>query len=102
MAAFSTIAQVLDACVLSMGLLGVIVYGAGMVAAAIPILQESAPAILEAGEKILDARRGFARSAAEGIRRLEGAMPALIAANSASCVQANSQGPVAYAGLAVP
>lgn len=101
-AAFSTIAQVLDACVLSMGLLGVIVYGAGMVAAAIPILQESAPAILEAGEKILDARRGFARSAAEGIRRLEGALPALIAANSASCVQANSQGPVAYAGLAVP
>ena len=101
-AAYSTVAQVLDACVLSMGLLGVIVFGAGMVLAAIPALQASAPAVIDAGRKILDARRDFARSASEGLERLESALPALIAANSASTVSANSRGRVGYAGLAVP
>ena len=101
-AAFSTIAQVLDACVLSMGLLGVIVYGAGMVVAAIPVLQEGAPKVLEAGRKILDARKDFARSASKGLSRLEEVLPAAIVANSASTVVSNSQGEVRYAGIAVP
>lgn len=101
-AAFCTVAQVLDACVLSMGLLGVIVYGAGMVIAAVPVLQHGAPKVLEAGKKILDARRRFAKSASRGLERLERALPALIVANSASTVSANSKGDVKYAGLAVP
>ena len=101
-AAFSTIAQVLDACVLSMGLLGAIVYGAGMIVAAIPVLQQGAPRILEAGRQILECRKKFAKSASQGLERLEKALPALIMANSASTVSANSSGGLSYAGIAVP
>lgn len=101
-AAFSTVAQVVDACVLSMGLTGVIVLGAGMIVAAIPGLQAAAPEILDAGNKILDARRDFAHSAAEGLERLETALPALIVANAASTAQANSTATISYTGVAVP
>ena len=101
-AAFSTIAQVLDACVLSLGLAGVLVYGAGMVMAAIPFTTAASPEVIETGSKILGARRSFARSASEGLGRLEQVLPALIMANSASCVSANCHGGMAYVGCAVP
>lgn len=101
-AAFSTVAQVLDACVLSMGILGAIVYGAGMIVAAIPVLQHGAPKILEVGRRILECRKKFAKSASQGLERLEKTLPALIVANSASTVSANSSGSLSYAGLAVP
>ncbi|MBP3884691.1 MAG: hypothetical protein J6D54_07125 [Olsenella sp.] len=101
-AAYTTVAQVLDACVLSMGLLGTIVFGAGMILAAIPAVQAASPTVIDAGKKILDARRKFAHSASQGLARLEGALPALVAANSASTVSANSRGDISYAGLAVP
>ena len=89
-AAYSTIAQVLDACVLSMGILGTSILGAGMVLAAIPVVQGMAPEVIDAGRQILSARRDFAKSAAEGLKRLEGAIPALVAANAASCASASS------------
>lgn len=101
-AAFATIAQVLDACVLSLGIVGVLVYGAGLVVSAIPVIRTQAPPILEVGRKVLSARRTFAHSAAEGLRRLEGVLPALIVANSASCVSANCRGGMSYVGCAVP
>lgn len=101
-AAFSTVAQVLDACVLSLGLAGVLVYGAGMVMAAIPFARAASPEVIEVGSKILRARRSFAHSASQGLARLEQALPALIMANSASCVSANCQGGMAYVGCAVP
>ena len=101
-AAYATVAQTLDACVLTMGLTGVVVCGAGLVVAAIPPLQTHSPAIMEAGKKVLDARRDFATSSARGLKRLEEALPALIMANSASCASANSRGGVGYAGMAVP
>ena len=69
-AAFSTVAQVLDACVLTMGITGVVVCGAGLVVAAIPPLQAKSPSIINAGRKILDARREFAKSAAKGLKTL--------------------------------
>lgn len=101
-AAYATVVQVVDACVLSMGLLGVVVCAAGLVVAAIPGIQAASSAILEAGGQILDARQSFARSAAQGLSRLESAIPALVMANSASCVSANSGGAVTYVGVAVP
>lgn len=101
-AGYSTVAQVLDACVLSMGLAGVSVMAAGMVVSAIPFLQEAAPKILDMGREILDARRGFAKSAAEGLHRLEMAIPALVAANAASTASANSSESLRYAGTALP
>lgn len=101
-AAYSTVTQVVDACVLSMGLVGCVVCAAGLVVAAIPGIQAASPAIMEAGRQILDARRAFASSAAQGLTRLEAALPSLVMANSASCVAANSRGTVSYVGVAVP
>ena len=98
-AAFSTIAQVLDACVLSMGLLGAIVYGAGMIVAAIPVLQQGAPRILEAGRQILECRKKFAKSASQGLERLEKALPALIVARAASTGSADSSGGLIYGAV---
>ena len=76
-AAFSTVYQVLDACVLSLGLSGVMVMGAGMVVSSIPFVQAKAPAILGVGRQLLTARKGFATSAATGLSRLEKVLPAL-------------------------
>ena len=101
-ASFSTVAQTLDACVLTMGLAGVVTCGAGLIVAAIPPLQAKSVAIMDAGRKVLQARKDFARSAAKGLKKLEGALPALIMANSASCAAANSAGGVSYVGMAVP
>ena len=100
-AAYSTIAQVLDACVLSMGLLGVVVFAVGLIMAAVPLLAGASPPVIDAGKKILAARRDFAKSAAEGLRRLEAALPAIVSANSASTVAANARLGVSYSGLAV-
>ena len=101
-AAFSTVTQVIDACVLSMGLTGIVVLGAGLVVSCVPGLSATGAQITQAGGRILDARRDFARTAADGIERLEATLPLLIVANSASCVEANAAGGVSYAGCALP
>ncbi len=101
-AAFSTVAQVLDACVLSMGLAGIVVYGAGLVTSCVPALTATGATMCETGGRILETRRKFAQSAARGIERLEDTLPLLVVANSASCVEANAQGGLAYVGCALP
>ncbi len=101
-AAYTTIAQALDACVLSMGLTGMVVCGAGLVASCVPSLSAAGAELVSSGSRILDARRSFSKSAAEGLKRLETALPALVVYNSAACVLANSEGSVSYAGCAVP
>lgn len=101
-AAFSTVVQVVDACVLSMGLAGVIVLGAGLVVSCVPGLSAAGAEVTSAGGRILEARRSFAESAGEGIERLEATLPLLIVANSASCVEANEAGGVSYTGCAIP
>lgn len=101
-AGFSTVVQVVDACVLSMGLTGVIVLGAGLVVSCVPGLSAIGAEVTSAGGRILEARRSFASSAGEGIERLEATLPLLIVANSASCVEANEAGGVSYVGCAIP
>ena len=101
-AAFSTVVQVVDACVLSMGLTGLVVSAAGLVVSAVPGLQAHAPGILDVGKSILNARRDFSTTALQGLQHLERALPALIMANSASCVSANCTGGIEYFGCAVP
>lgn len=101
-AAFSTVAQVLDACVLSMGIAGMVTYGAGLVASCVPPLAPAGVELVSTGAQIIEARRSFSKSAAEGLRRLEAALPAIVVANSASCVLANSEEGLSYAGCAVP
>ena len=101
-ASFSTIVQVLDACVLSLGLTGIVVYGAGLVASCVPALGAAGSQLCAAGGQMLEARESLAKSAASGIERLEATLPLLIVASSASCVSANSEGGSAYAGCALP
>ena len=101
-AAFSTVAQVLDACVLSLGVTGMVVYGAGLVASCVPGLTAVGAQLCATGGQILEARRGFARSAASGLERLEAALPTLVVANSASCVAANGEDGLSYVGCALP
>lgn len=101
-AAFSTVVQVVDACVLSMGLAGVVVLGAGLVVSCVPGMSAAGAQITQTGSRILEARRGFAQTAADGIERLEATLPLLIVANSASCVEANAAGGTSYAGCALP
>lgn len=101
-ASFTTIAQVLDACTLSLGLTGMVMYGAGFVASCVPGLAPVGIKICATAGRVLEARRSFARSAASGLERLEAALPLLVVANSASCVAANSEGGLSYTGCALP
>lgn len=101
-AAFSTVTQVLDACVLSMGLAGLVTYGAGLVVSCVPGLSAAGAGMCETAANVLESRRGFARSAGEGIERLEATLPLLVVANSASCVAANSANDLSYVGCALP
>ena len=101
-AGFTTVAQVSDACVLSMGIAGVVTLGAGLVLAAIPGGQEASAQAVDTGRKLLDERRSFATSAAQGLQRLEAALPAIVMANASSCISANCVGSMEYSGTAVP
>ena len=101
-AGFTTVAQVLDACVLSLGLAGTVVFGAGLVASCVPGLTSVGLEMCTAGERILEARRGFAQTAADGLERLEATLPLIVVANSASCAAANSGEGISYSGCAIP
>ena len=101
-ASYVTIAQVLDACVLSLGITGVVVAGAGLVLSAVPGLSLVGAQVGEAGAKILQARQRFAERSAEGLGKLEATLPLIVAANSASCVAANSEDGISYVGCALP
>ena len=101
-AAFSTVAQVLDACVLTLGLTGLALMGCALIMACVPGLEVGMEPVLDAGKEVLELRNRFAKSAAEGLKAFEAALPALIVANSATCVSANSAGGARYLGCAVP
>ena len=102
-AAYVTIARVLDACVLSLGLLGVTVFGAGLVLSCIPGVAAFGGSVCDAGRKVLEARQDFARSASEGLGRLEKVLPAVVVANSAACVAENARAQgLPYVGCAIP
>lgn len=101
-AAYATVAQVLDACVLSMGLAGFVTCAAGLAVSCVPGLASAGAGMTKAGSRVLETRRTFCRRACEGLRRLEGLLPALVVANSGSCVRANSREGLDYVGCAVP
>ena len=101
-ASFSTTAQVIDACVLSMGIAGVAACGFGLVASSIPGMATVGEAAMTAGRRVLESRRSFAESALAGLESLEATLPLLIVANSAACANANDEGGIDYTGCAVP
>ena len=101
--AYVSVAQVLDACVLSMGITGVVVSAAGLVLAAVPGLGPAGLEVGQVGTKILEARQRFAQKSAEGLSKFETTLPLLVATNSASCIAANSEeSNIEYVGCALP
>lgn len=101
-ASYATAAQVLDALVLSLGLIGMLTFAIGLVLSAIPLVSVAGPPVLEAAQSVFSARSKLARSAAGGLQKLEGALPYMVAANSLLTVRANARNGVGYVGVAVP
>ena len=91
-AEFMVAVRLCDAVVLSLSLLGAVVYGAGVVALCVPPAASVGARLVELGSKILDARDGFAERAARGLNRLQTALPFLAAANAAAVGAANRGG----------
>ena len=101
-AAYVTVAQVLDALVLSLGLVGMLTFAIGLVLSALPVVSVAAPPVLEAAQSVLGSRGRLATSGARGLKALEDAVPYLVAANSFLTVRANGTRDASYIGIAVP
>lgn len=99
--AFSTVAQVVDATVLSLGVCGLTVLGAGIVTGLVPGMGAAGVSVADAGRSILQGRRELASSASEGLKALEAALPAAVASNGWATAGANGAGSVRYAGVAL-
>ena len=101
-AAFTTIAQVLDACVLSLGLAGFITSGTGLVLTLIPGAEAAGAETLHKGIQILKTRNKFSQSVGKALMKLEKVLPAIIAANGTKTCMAQTTDAVAYMGTAIP
>lgn len=101
-ASYTTLAQTLDASVLTIGLAGVFTLGAGLVVSAIPGLSSQGVSTISAGLKILSTRQKFASSVSEGLKKLEGTLPLLIVARSAAVLSENNSEVSNYLGCAIP
>lgn len=102
LAGYVTTAQLLDALVLSMGLVGLSTMAIGLVLSAIPVVDIAGPPVVSAAQQMLESRASLARSAARGLEQLESAVPFLMAANSLATVRANATAQGSYVGLAIP
>ena len=100
--AYSTIAQVIDALVLSLGLIGLLTMAIGLVLSAIPAVDAAGPPVLNAATSVFKARAKLSRSCAVGLQKLEKAVPYAVFANSMATVKANSSKDGAYVGFALP
>lgn len=101
---YHTAATVVDASILSLGLVGFATIGTGLVAILIPGAEPVAGNMVDTGIEIIKTRNKFAKSASEGLRKIETALPYLIAARATQAVSAQDTDSVTYTGtaLAVP
>lgn len=101
---YHTAATVVDASILSLGLAGFATIGTGLVAILIPGAEPVAGNMVDTGIEIIKTRNKFAKSASEGLQKIETALPYLIAARATQAVSAQDTDNVAYTGtaLAVP
>lgn len=100
--AYVTIAQILDAVVLSLGLVGMLTFAIGLVLSAIPVVNAVGPPVLSAAQQVFAGRERLARTTAQGLQQLERALPYLVAANALFTVRANAGPGVSYVGVALP
>lgn len=101
---YHTAATVVDASILSLGLAGFATIGTGLVAILIPGAEPVAGNMVDTGIEIIKTRNKFAKSASEGLQKIETALPYLIAARATQAVSAQDTDGVTYTGtaLAVP
>lgn len=101
---YHTAATVVDASILSLGLAGFATIGTGLVAILIPGAELAAGDMVDTGIEIIKTRNKFAKSASEGLQKLETALPYLVAARATQTVSAQDTDSVTYTGtaLAVP
>ena len=104
MSSYHTAATVVDASILSLGLAGFATIGTGLVAILIPGAEPVAGNMVDTGIEIIKTRNKFAKSASEGLQKIETALPYLIAARATQAVSAQDTDSVTYTGtaLAVP
>ena len=98
---YHTAATVVDASILSLGLAGFCTVGAGLVGLLVPGANAAAAESIDAGVRIIKTRNEFAKSASEGLEKLEGALPYLVAARATQAAAAQSSDTVSYTGTAV-
>lgn len=79
-----------DATVLSMTLLAITLFGVGVVALCLPVADTVGTKLLDYARQVMKARNEFAERAAEGLDKLQRALPFLAAAKAAAVAQANA------------
>lgn len=101
---YHTAATVVDASILSLGLAGFATIGTGLVAILIPGAELAAGDMVDSGIEIIKTRNKFAKSASEGLQKIETALPYLVAARATQAVSAQETEGATYTGtaLAVP
>ena len=100
-ASYETCATAIDASALSMGLSGFVLAGVGLVGLLIPGVAPAARGLIDTAAHMLEVRDSFVASASKGLRRLEGALPFLVAANAShTCAGQNVHDHV-YTGTAL-
>lgn len=101
---YHTAATVVDASILSLGLAGFATIGTGLVAILIPGAELAAGDMVDTGIEIIKTRNKFAKSASEGLQKIETALPYLVAARATQAVSAQDTEGATYTGtaLAVP
>ena len=100
-AEYYLVARVCDAVVLSLSLTGLVTLGMGVAALCTPLSAKAGTTLIDIGTKVLKARDSFARKAAQGLDKLQKAVPFLAAAAAFRATQANGPGYVGFA-IAVP
>lgn len=98
---YHTAATVVDASILSLGLAGFATIGTGLVAILIPGAEPVAGNMVDTGIEIIKTRNKFAKSASEGLQKIETALPYLIAARATQAVSAQDTDSVTYTGTAL-
>lgn len=103
-ASYHTVATVVDASILSLGLTGFAMAGAGLVGLVVPGAHALAGETLDAAMRVFKTRNEFAASASRGLQRLEGSIPYLVAANATRACASQGTDRLTYTGtaLAVP
>lgn len=100
-ASYHTAATVVDACVLSLGLTGMVTLGVGLAGMLVPGAEGVAGKAVDAGRRMIETRNKFATSASKGLQKVEASLPYLVAANGLKTCLAQSSDATSYTGMAL-